>query len=160
MIYHWRIIIIGNILWSWAFVSIVPEENNEQLTLSTPHHHPSNWLIKDAYLQHRWLPTPSQIDSLHLTMAKSGPTFPFLPSIIESKYFILMYTVCFQTNLTLKLTVHSRNSIVTQRFYPKGWLAIAMLKPLSLFISLLLMQEKAFGNLKIERWKVRELSNS
>ena len=33
----------------------------------------------------------------------------------------------------------------------KGWLAIAKLKPLSLFISLLLMLKKPFGNVKIEK---------
>ena len=33
----------------------------------------------------------------------------------------------------------------------KGWLAIAKLKPLSLFISLLLMLKKAFYNVKIEK---------
>ena len=32
---------------------------------------------------------------------------------------------------------------------PKGWLAIAKLKPLSLFISLLSMPMKAFDNVKI-----------
>ena len=37
----------------------------------------------------------------------------------------------------------------------KGWLAIAKLKPLSLFISLLLMLKKAFDNAKIEKWKVK-----
>ena len=37
----------------------------------------------------------------------------------------------------------------------KGWLAIAKLKPLSLFISLLLMLKKAFDNVKIEKWKVK-----
>ena len=36
-------------------------------------------------------------------------------------------------------------------FGPKGWLAIAKLKPLSLFISLLLMLKKAFDNVKIEK---------
>ena len=35
-------------------------------------------------------------------------------------------------------------------FY-KGWLAIAKLKPLSLFISLLSMPKKAFDNVKIEK---------
>ena len=34
------------------------------------------------------------------------------------------------------------------RFYSKGWLAIAKLKPLPLFISLLLMLKKAFDNVK------------
>ena len=32
-----------------------------------------------------------------------------------------------------------------------GWLAIAKLKPLSLFISLLLMLKKAFDNVKIDK---------
>ena len=33
----------------------------------------------------------------------------------------------------------------------KGWLAIAKLKPLSLFISLLSMPKKAFDNVEIEK---------
>ena len=33
----------------------------------------------------------------------------------------------------------------------KGWLAIAKLKPLSLFISLLSMPKKAFDNVKIKK---------
>ena len=33
----------------------------------------------------------------------------------------------------------------------KGWLAIAKLKPLSLFISLLLMLKKAFDNIELEK---------
>ena len=33
----------------------------------------------------------------------------------------------------------------------KGWLAIAKLKPLSLFISLLSIPKKAFDNVKIEK---------
>ena len=33
----------------------------------------------------------------------------------------------------------------------KGWLAIAKLKPLSLFISLLVMLTKPFDNVKIEK---------
>ena len=33
----------------------------------------------------------------------------------------------------------------------KGWLAIAKLKPFSLFISLLSMLKKAFDNVKIEK---------
>ena len=37
----------------------------------------------------------------------------------------------------------------------KGWLAIAKLKPLSLFISLFLMLKKAPNNVKIEKWKVK-----
>ena len=35
--------------------------------------------------------------------------------------------------------------------FAKGWLAIAKLKPLSLFISLLSMPKKAFDNVKIEK---------
>ena len=34
---------------------------------------------------------------------------------------------------------------------PKGWLAIAKLKPLSLFFYLILMVNKAFDNVKIEK---------
>ena len=37
----------------------------------------------------------------------------------------------------------------------KGWLAIAKLKPLSLFISLLLMLKKAIHNIKMEGWKMK-----
>ena len=33
----------------------------------------------------------------------------------------------------------------------KGWIAIAKLKPLSLFISLILMPKKAFDNVEIEK---------
>ena len=40
----------------------------------------------------------------------------------------------------------------------KGLLAIAKLKPLSLFISLLLMLKKALDNVKIEKWKVKVVS--
>ena len=40
----------------------------------------------------------------------------------------------------------------------KGWLAIAKLIPLSLFISLLLMPKEAFDNVKIEKWKVKVVS--
>ena len=36
-------------------------------------------------------------------------------------------------------------------FHSKGWLAIAKLIPLSLFISLLLMPNEAFDNVKIEK---------
>ena len=35
--------------------------------------------------------------------------------------------------------------------FHKGWLAIAKLKPLSLFISLFLILEKEFDNVKIEK---------
>ena len=38
-----------------------------------------------------------------------------------------------------------------KRFFLKGWLAIAKLTPLSLFISLLLMPNEAFDNVKIEK---------
>ena len=37
----------------------------------------------------------------------------------------------------------------------KGWLAIAKLQQLSLFISLLLILKKAFDNVKIEKLKVK-----
>ena len=37
----------------------------------------------------------------------------------------------------------------------KGWLAIAKLKSLSLFISLLLMLKKAIHNIKMEGWKMK-----
>ena len=40
----------------------------------------------------------------------------------------------------------------------KGWLAIAKLKPLSLFISLLSIPKKVFDNVKIEKWKVKVVS--
>ena len=46
-------------------------------------------------------------------------------------------------------------------FWPDGpidLLAIAKLKPLSLFISLLLMLQKALDNDKIEKWKVKVVS--
>ena len=36
-------------------------------------------------------------------------------------------------------------------YFNKGWLAIAKLKPLSLFISLLSMLKKAFYNVEIEK---------
>jgi len=38
-----------------------------------------------------------------------------------------------------------------KRFFLKGWLAVAGLRPLSLFISLLSMPKKAFDNVKIEK---------
>ena len=37
----------------------------------------------------------------------------------------------------------------------KGWLTITKLKPLSLFISLLLMLKIALDNVKIGKWKVK-----
>ena len=42
--------------------------------------------------------------------------------------------------------------------YQKGWLAIAKLKPLFLFISLLLMLKKAFDNVEKEKCKVKVVS--
>ena len=39
----------------------------------------------------------------------------------------------------------------TQKNIRKGWLAIAKIKPLSLFISLILMLKKAFDNVEIEK---------
>ena len=43
-----------------------------------------------------------------------------------------------------------KQKIVT-RLSSKGWLAIAKLIPLSLFISLLLMLKEAFDNVRIEK---------
>ena len=45
--------------------------------------------------------------------------------------------------------------IFSHTFFFKGWLAIAKLKSLSHFISLLLMLKKAFYNVKIEKLKVK-----
>ena len=42
--------------------------------------------------------------------------------------------------------------------FQKGWLAIAKLIPLSLFITLLSMPKKAFDNVKIEKRKVKVVS--
>ena len=50
------------------------------------------------------------------------------------------------------------NNIEQDSLFEKGWLAIAKLKPLSLFISLLSMPQKAFDNVKIEKWKVKVVS--
>ena len=57
---------------------------------------------------------------------------------IESQY---------QTVLILSLKFEIQDGTLK----PKGWLAIAKLKPLSLFISLLSMPKKAFDNVKIEK---------
>ena len=48
--------------------------------------------------------------------------------------------------------------ILKMRMHLKGLLAIAKLKPLSLFISLLLMLKKALDNVKKEIWKVKVVS--
>ena len=45
--------------------------------------------------------------------------------------------------------------ILKMRMHLKGLLAIAKLKPLSLFISLLLMLKEALDNVRIEKWKVK-----
>ena len=42
-------------------------------------------------------------------------------------------------------------SPISYKLPTKGWLAIAKLKPLSLFISILLMLKKALDNVKIEK---------
>ena len=47
-------------------------------------------------------------------------------------------------------TIQGLSSMLALRSL-KGWLAIGKLKPLSLFISLLLMLKKAFDNAKIEK---------
>ena len=44
-----------------------------------------------------------------------------------------------------------RQTKTKKYFLYKGWLAIAKLKPLLLFISLFLMLKKAFENVKIEK---------
>ena len=43
------------------------------------------------------------------------------------------------------------NNIEQDSLFEKGWLAIAKLKPLSLFISLLSIPKKVFDNVKIEK---------
>ena len=57
--------------------------------------------------------------------------------------------------VTLEIKVTNVNSQAFQECLEftssKGWLAIAKLKPLSLFISLLSMPKKAFDNVKIEK---------
>ena len=53
------------------------------------------------------------------------------------KWILLMYTCI--------------NIYVQNKLCAKGWLAIAKLKPLSLFISLLSIPKKAFDNVKIEK---------
>ena len=45
----------------------------------------------------------------------------------------------------------AKKKTVKFRKFRKGWLAIAKLKPLSLFISILLMLKKALDNVKIEK---------
>ena len=47
--------------------------------------------------------------------------------------------------------VSNYQQIVKPLLCPKGWLAIAKLIPLSLFMSLLLMPNEAFDNVKIEK---------
>ena len=55
-------------------------------------------------------------------------------------------------NLVAKFSLLAKSPLLTPS---KGWLAIAKLKPLLLFISLLLMLKKAFYNVKIEKLKVK-----
>ena len=49
----------------------------------------------------------------------------------------------------VRVLVHARGDGL-RTFLPKGWLAIAKLITLSLFISLLLMPNEAFDSVKIE----------
>ena len=56
------------------------------------------------------------------------------------------------------LAIFTCAKIFPERQFLKGWLAIAKLTPLSLFISLLLMPNEAFDNVKIEKWKVKVVS--
>ena len=48
-------------------------------------------------------------------------------------------------------STESKSQCASENINPKGWLAIAELELLSLFISLLLMPKKAFDNVKIEQ---------
>ena len=56
-----------------------------------------------------------------------------------------------QTALARDLDKLERNQKKGKSSTYKGWLAIAKLKPLSLFISLLSIPKKAFDNVKIEK---------
>ena len=57
-------------------------------------------------------------------------------------------------------SLHLRHKVRKEvmSIFRKGWLAIAKLKALSLFISVLSMVKKAFYNVKIEKWKVKVVS--
>ena len=62
-------------------------------------------------------------------------------SFFVCKFSNLLSCVAFLQNLKAAVAV---------KILHMGWLAIAKLKPLSLFISLLLMLQKAFDNVEIE----------
>ena len=64
----------------------------------------------------------------------------------------------FHFHFFLKKDCSSRFPFTFTFSSPKGWLANAKLKPLSLFISLLSMPKKAFDHVKIEKWKVKVVS--
>ena len=53
--------------------------------------------------------------------------------------------------LGITFPVAKQDNLPQLKVNQKGWLAIAKLKPLSLFISLLSMLKKAFVNVKIEK---------
>ena len=61
--------------------------------------------------------------------------------------------VCCCLKISLKQYVYKYFLNANAQF-AKGWLAIAKLKPLSLFISLLSILKKAFENVKIVKRKV------
>ena len=87
---------------------------------------------------------------------RSGP-------VSESKFELKTLKVSNDTlnvSATLIFQLHAKNHKNKTVFFlldillwrdHKGWLAIAKLKPLSLFISLLSMPKKAFDNVKIEK---------
>ena len=76
----------------------------------------------------------------------------FMETIIIIEIFCL---ICW-TNFTFSLASYKGVVFfIGINIISKGWLAIAKLKPLSLFISLLLMLKKAFYNVKIEKLKVK-----
>ena len=64
------------------------------------------------------------------------------------KYCEIAFRNIFVNPLRMKSFCHQFEWVI---LISKGWLAIAKLKPLSLFISLLSMPKKAFDNVKIEK---------
>ena len=74
--------------------------------------------------------------------------------LLIKKILFLSLKICFfQYTLLIEIWY-----VVVAFLVPKGWLAIAKLKPLSLFISLLSMPKKAIDNVKIEKLKVKVVS--
>ena len=71
---------------------------------------------------------------------------PISPSLSLPQFLKTHQQTKSPVNLNHPESAHFGNGFQTR----KGWLAIAKIKPLSLFISLLLMLKKAFDNVKIE----------